>query len=533
MQGRKLIVATYLIGALPFGRAMYVSPSFIFDGETAPQSFLMAAPGLSISPKTMPDGLYGAAYKDQNLKVTGGTGAYSFAVSGGSLPPGVSLSGGGTLSGTPTAAGTYSFTVTAANQYTRSVSQDYKLVVAQAPLTITANNAAFTYGGAMPALTASYSGFVNGDNDSLLTTPPIITTTAAPSSPIGAYPITVSGAMDPNYSFVYNSGTLNINPATLTVTANAQTKEYGAADPAFIYTASGFVNGDNTGIFTGGLSRTPGENVGSYPITMGSLSAGANYTIGYTGNNLTITTASQQITWTQSLLVGCNSTTKLQLTATASSGLPVTYSVADPSIATVSGNILTLLHLGTTVITALQAGDVNHAAAQPVTDTVFYQSTSLIRQHWNDVIIFDNSSGGFVQWQWFKNGQAIPGATGPYYSETPSLNGQYYVIATNAASQQIQSCTLTITGDTAVSAGIRIYPNPVNAGAAVTVTSSYTASILQGAILQVIDINGKVRQQITSVQPSMQVTMPSDPGIYIINLLLANGQKASTNALVN
>jgi len=263
------------------------------------------------------------------------------------------------------------------------------------------------------------------------------------------------------------------------------------------------------------------------------LSAGANYTIGYTGNNLTITTAYQQITWTQSLLVGCNSTTKLQLTATASSGLPVTYSVADPSIATVSGNILTLLHLGTTVITALQAGDVNHAAAQPVTDTVFYQSTSLIRQHWNDVIIFDNSSGGFVQWQWFKNGQAIPGATGPYYSETPSLNGQYYVIATNAASQQIQSCTLTITGDTAVSAGIRIYPNPVNAGAAVTVTSSYTASILQGAILQVIDINGKVRQQITSVQPSMQVTMPSDPGIYIINLLLANGQKASTNALVN
>ena len=410
------------------------------------------------------------------------------------------------------------------------VNGDY--TISPATLTITANDASMTYGGTAPSLSVSYSGFVNGDNASSLTTPPTITTTATSSSPAGDYPITASGAMDLNYSFAYTPGTLTINPAALLVTAKAQTKVYGAPDPPFTYTVSGFLNGDDTDIFTGSLSRDPGENLGTYPITEGSISAGSNYTISYTGNYLTITEASQRITWAQSLIIGCNDTTQVQLTATASSGLPVTYSVSDPNIAMVSGNVLTLLQPGSTVVTATQAGDSNVTAAPAISDTVFYQATSLISQHWGDVIFFDNSSGDYVQWQWYKNDEAVAGATSPYYSEMPSLNGQYFVIATNTAGQQVQSCTLTITAGAAIPGGIKVYPNPANAGALVTVTSNYPSSALQGSILQVVDITGRVQQQLTSVQPSMKVTMPSGTGIYIINLLLASGQKASTNVLV-
>ena len=404
--------------------------------------------------------------------------------------------------------------------------------ISPAPLTITAVNQTMTYGGTVPALTASYSGFVNGDRASSLTTPPTLTTTATSSSAAGAYPITASGAADPNYTITNNPGTLTINPAFLQVTANAQTKKYGDPDPPFTFVVNGYQNGDNSGIFTGSLSRAAGENVGTYPITQGTLSAGGNYTIRYTGNNLTITIGSQTITWTQSLTVGCNATTQVQLNATASSGLPVSYSVSNTNIATVSGNVLTLLQPGTTVVTAKQAGDANHTAAPDVTDTVFYQATSLISQHWNDVIFFDNSSGDYVAWQWYKNDSLVAGATDPYYSETPTLNGQYFVIATTQDGQEIQSCTLTITGGTPIPGGIKVYPNPANPGETVTVTSNYTAAALQGAILQVVDITGKVRQQITNVQPSTQVTMPSEGGIYILNLLLAHGAKASINILV-
>jgi hypothetical protein len=272
--------------------------------------------------------------------------------------------------------------------------------------------------------------------------------------------------------------------------------------------------------------------VGVYPITAGSLSAGINYTISYAGNYLTITIASQQIIWTQSLITGCNDTTQVQLTATASSGLPVHYSVSDLTVATVSGNILTLLKPGTAVVTATQAGDANHTAAPPVTDTLSFQAGSLIRQHWSDAIFFDNSSGDYVQWQWYQNRESVLRATSQYYSETATLNGQYFVIATNKNGEQVQSCTLIISGGAAIHGGIRVYHNPANAGVMVTVSSDYSSIALKGAVLQIVDMTGRVRQQLTTVQPSMQVTLPSETGIYIVNLLLVNGQRASVNVLV-
>jgi hypothetical protein len=406
------------------------------------------------------------------------------------------------------------------------------MTVQQATLTVTANPASMSYGSAIPPLTVSYSGFINGDNASNITTPPTMTTTANSSSPPGVYPIVPSGAVAPGYTIVYNPGTLTIHAATVHVIANAQTKEYGAPDPNLTYTVSGLLNGDNPAIFTGSLSRAPGENVGTYPITEGNLSAGNNYTISYTGNSLTITKAAQQITWTQSLSVGCINTTTVQLTATASSGLPVTYSVSDPGVATVSGNTLTLLRPGTAAIIASQSGGADYSAASPVTDTVSYESASLITEHWNDVLFFDNSSGDYVDWQWYKNDTAIQGDTTPYYTETPYLNGQYFVIATNKDGQQIQSCTLTIAPGAAIPGGIKAFPNPARPGAAVTVTCNYTSTTLQGAILQIADISGRVLQVIPDVQPSIPVTMPSAGGIYIVSLLLANGQKISTNVLV-
>ena len=76
-----------------------------------------------------------------------------------------------------------------------------------------------TYGTPVPTLTASYSGFVNGDTASSLTTQPTLSTTATASSPVGSYPITVSGAVDPNYNITYVSGTLTVTPAAATVSS--------------------------------------------------------------------------------------------------------------------------------------------------------------------------------------------------------------------------------------------------------------------------------------------------------------------------
>ncbi|HEX3707803.1 MAG TPA: MBG domain-containing protein [Mycobacteriales bacterium] len=84
------------------------------------------------------------------------------------------------------------------------------LTVTPAPLTVTASSATIAPGDPIPAVTASYSGFVNGETAASLTTAPTCSTTATSSSSVGTYPTTCSGAVDANYAITYVAGTVRI-----------------------------------------------------------------------------------------------------------------------------------------------------------------------------------------------------------------------------------------------------------------------------------------------------------------------------------
>src|SRR5207247_10357571 len=69
----------------------------------------------------------------------------------------------------------------------------------------------------------------------------------------------------------------------LSVALTASRKSNGGAGRAALsYTHGTLYNGDTSSVFGGGLGRAAGENVGSYAITLGTLSAGSNYTIVFT-----------------------------------------------------------------------------------------------------------------------------------------------------------------------------------------------------------------------------------------------------------
>ena len=94
------------------------------------------APVIAITPATLPGGTGGTAYSQQ-LTASGGVGPYVYSVTAGALPPGLTLSGTGMLSGTPTSASSFTFTVTAADANAQTGAQAYTMAVAAPALTVT------------------------------------------------------------------------------------------------------------------------------------------------------------------------------------------------------------------------------------------------------------------------------------------------------------------------------------------------------------------------------------------------------------
>ena len=103
--------------------------------------------------------------------------------------------------------------------------------------------------------------------------------------------------------------------------------------------------------------------MGTYAIQQGNLSAGANYSITYTGADLTISKADQTIAFT-ALANKTDSSPPFTVSATASSTLSVSFNAAGNC--SVSGASVTITGAGSCDVTAMQGGDTNYNAATNV-----------------------------------------------------------------------------------------------------------------------------------------------------------------------
>ncbi|NBT90648.1 MAG: hypothetical protein EBT50_07450, partial [Verrucomicrobia bacterium] len=109
--------------------------------------------------------------------------------------------------------------------------------------------------------------------------------TQAPTQ-AGDYTVTATST-DPRYN---GSRTVDftIGKAVLLIRAQAKNKRHQEGDPEFTYQVTGLLPGTS---LSGALARAPGENVGTHAITLGTLSAGDNYSINFVGADLTVTSA--------------------------------------------------------------------------------------------------------------------------------------------------------------------------------------------------------------------------------------------------
>ncbi len=94
-------------------------------------------PTIVISPATVHSGIAGQSYLPiEQLTATGGTAPYSYAVTSGMLPNGMTLTNDGKLQGTPMEAGTFSFQVTVTDKFGCTGIRDYRLTIVCDTITI-------------------------------------------------------------------------------------------------------------------------------------------------------------------------------------------------------------------------------------------------------------------------------------------------------------------------------------------------------------------------------------------------------------
>ncbi|MDE1994779.1 MAG: hypothetical protein KGI75_19905, partial [Rhizobiaceae bacterium] len=246
---------------------------------------------------------------------TGLTGA-SYTISGGngatSLTFGTPTSGsfGGSAAGAQTVT-VNGLTVTSAKQGTidiygltvDNISAASVGTIDKRDLTITADAASKIYGNANPASgTATGDNLVAGDSITSVT----LTSPATTASGVGSYDLTASAATGTglsNYTITYATLTngLTVTPRALTITADAESRVYGDANPTTgTATGVGLVNGNTITGVTLGSPATTTSSIGTYDLTASAATGTglSNYTITYAtlSNGLTVTPRALTIT---------------------------------------------------------------------------------------------------------------------------------------------------------------------------------------------------------------------------------------------
>ena len=287
--------------------------------------------------------------------------------------------------------GSYSITVGGLNNMNLSITLvTDNFIITKAPLTITADNQSKTYGASNPLLTISYSGFVNGEDVSVITEP-LISTSTVTGSDAGTYPITLSGGDATNYTLTLADGVMTVNKATLTVTADNKVKSYGDFNPTLTFVIAGFIGTDDKSVIdvTPSVTTTASQttNAGTYDI----VPAGGtdnNYQFTYINGSLTISQISQIITFTD---IPANLLVKdvYSIAASSTSGLTVLFESVNPQFATVNGNQLDGVSRGTARIRAYNPGDQNYLPAEIFADVV------IISTHKDILHLFTPNNDGF------------------------------------------------------------------------------------------------------------------------------------------
>ena len=302
------------------------SNTYIYDTKTASYTVTVDKP--TISPTvTMEGWTYGGTASNPSVSGNSGNGSvsYEYYTNSGCTTKTTTANGASATGGKPSYAGTYwvKATIAATTNYNSGTATN-SFTISKKALTVTAKSQTITYGGSITTGTGQVTTatLASGDSLSAITLTPSTSnvTTSGTITPSAATIKNGSTDVTGNYNITYNTGTLTINKANLTVTAKPKTIIYGDAPANDGVTYSGFNGSDSASSLGGSLSYTYSYsrygNVGNtYTITPGGLTS-SNYNITFAAGTLTVNQKEVGLTWSDTPLTYNGSPQKPTATAT-------------------------------------------------------------------------------------------------------------------------------------------------------------------------------------------------------------------------
>jgi large repetitive protein len=312
-----LMLVTVVLGSAYAALADCTNAPNVFHGTSS------ASTSLTIVTASLPSGITGTRYY-YAVAATGGTGSYSFSVSNGSLPDGLSLSTAGAISGTPTTASTYSFSILVTDEDLNTAVKTYSLTI---------------YSASSPSsstLTISPTGLSNAIVGTYYSQ------RLAATDGSGSYTFTVSDGSLPAGLSLSTAGVISGTPTTastysFTVKATDEasrtgTKTYsiavGITSSSITMSPSSLPDGTVGTSYYRALAATGGSGSYTWTLSGGSLPDGLSLSTSgvISGTPTYSATFSANIVVTDSNSIGANRTYLISITPAAS-----TTSTSTPS----------------------------------------------------------------------------------------------------------------------------------------------------------------------------------------------------------
>jgi len=240
-------------------------------GATASNPFTLtiipATPKLTITTTSLPNGTVGSSYS-QSITASGGTAPYSWAVTSGSLPPGLSLNASnGLIAGTPSAADTYNFTVQAKDASSATATQTFTVTIAPNTPKLSITTTSLPNG----TVGESYSQSISASGG----TPPYTWSLATGSLPPGLSLNASNGSIagTPSSADTFNL-TIQVKDATSATATQAFTVTITPATPKLTITTTSLPNGTVGTSYSQSISASGGTPPYAWSLATGSLPPG-------------------------------------------------------------------------------------------------------------------------------------------------------------------------------------------------------------------------------------------------------------------